>query len=160
MAKIVLMFLDSERSLTPFKRNSGEHTRPRVLVMAPRHHHLGLLLDKKFVAARAPQPAPEADALPRTPHNSPAWGLRFGALVFAHGSSNYRNDQERSLYCERAGAINGCGREQISRGETDGPLPVRCVHGKAILRRNAFKDWISSSRKGRARICREIGEGS
>src|SRR5438309_4093004 len=67
-------------------QNSGEHTRPRVLVSAPRRNKLVDLPrreQKKFVIARARSPAREACALPRIPSFLPTNSTTRPGLIAA-----------------------------------------------------------------------------
>ena len=73
-------------------------------------------------------------------------------LECRHGSSNNRNNQERTLYRDRRSRVDRCGWEQIPSRKTDGALPVRRIDRETVLRRHTFQNRFSSRRASRAGI--------
>src|SRR5437762_4870861 len=70
------------------------------------------------------------------------------------GHGNNRDNQERSLHREGRSGIDRRRRKQVSRGKTNGALPLRCLDGKTVLRRHPFQNRFPSGRESRARIQR------
>src|SRR5213080_3410592 len=68
-----------------------------------------------------------------------------------HGSSNNRDNQERSLHRDRRSGVDRRTRKQISSRKADGPLSLWRIDRKTVLRRHTFQDRLSS--------CRESGAG-
>src|SRR5437762_7325519 len=73
---------------------------------------------------------------------------------FECGHGNNRDNQERSLHREGRSGIDRRRRKQVSRGKTNGALPLRCLDGKTVLRRHPFQNRLSSRRESRSGIKR------
>src|SRR6266550_5363727 len=103
---------------------------------------------------------PGGSACPKTIGRICAFGARLNialrttrsTLECRHGSSNNRNNQERPLHRDRRSRVDRRRWKQVSSRETHGPLSLRRIDRKTVLRRHTFQSRFSSGRESRAGI--------